>query len=126
VEGLGNANFEEMEFSGGASDVTLDFSGSEIRSSKVNISIGAGSVRILLPRHAGVKIKYNDNFFSSLKLQTTSPKMASGFIVGTCPRSKAYLKCMSPVALVLCACAGSKPRVFPPSLHCFFSAAYLK
>ncbi len=68
VEGLGNANFEEMEFNGGASDVTLDFSGSGIRSSKATISIGAGSVRILLPRHAGVKIKYNDNFFSSLKL----------------------------------------------------------
>lgn len=68
VEGLSNANFEEFDFSGGASDVVLDFSGSEVRSSKANISIGAGSVRVLLPRNLGVKIRYADNFFSSFKL----------------------------------------------------------
>jgi hypothetical protein len=92
VEGLGNANFEEMEFSGGASDVTLDFSGSEIRSSKVNISIGAGSVRILLPRHAGVKIKYNDNFFSSLKLPDDFTQDGEWFYSGNMSKVKGVLE----------------------------------
>jgi len=92
VEGLGNANFEEMEFNGGASDVTLDFSGSEIRSSKVNISIGAGSVRILLPKHAGVKIKYNDNFFSSLKLPDDFTQDGDWFYSGNFSQVKGVLE----------------------------------
>ncbi len=92
VEGLGNANFEEMEFNGGASDVILDFSGREIRSSKVNISIGAGSVRILLPKHAGVKIKYNDNFFSSLKLPDDFTQDGDWFYSGNFSQVKGVLE----------------------------------
>lgn len=92
VEGLGNANFEEMDFSGGASDVLLDFSGSEFHSSKVNVSIGAGSLRIFLPKDAGVKIKYADNFFSSLKLPDDFTQDGEWFYSGNFSKAKNVLE----------------------------------
>ncbi|MFN3427509.1 MAG: hypothetical protein ACK41G_08060 [Candidatus Thermochlorobacter sp.] len=92
VEGLGNANFEEMDFSGGASNVVLDFSGSEFRSSKVNVSIGAGSLRILLPKEAGVKIKYADNFFSSIALPDDFTQDGEWFYSGNFSKAKHVLE----------------------------------
>lgn len=95
VEGLGNANFEEMDFSGGASNVVLDFSGSDFhasKSSKVNVSIGAGSLRILLPKEAGVKIKYADNFFSSIALPDDFTQDGEWFYSGNFSKAKHVLE----------------------------------
>jgi hypothetical protein len=49
LEGLSNANFEDMFFRSGAGSYTLDFSGDLQRDATVTIESGLGSVRIVLP-----------------------------------------------------------------------------
>lgn len=68
MTGLGNANFETLDFSGGATNATLDFSGDIRRKVSANISIGAGAVTLVVPKTLAVKINASDDFFSSLSL----------------------------------------------------------
>jgi hypothetical protein len=68
MHGLGNANFEEMIFDGGAGDFTLDFSGDFDHSAEVNIDIGLGSLSILVPKDAGIQIKKESSFLASFSL----------------------------------------------------------
>lgn len=53
LEGLSNANFEEMIFEGGAGTYTLDFSGELQRDARVNVKAGICTLNIIVP--AGVK-----------------------------------------------------------------------
>lgn len=50
--GLANANFERMDFNGGAGNYTFDFSGTLQRDATVTIEVGLSDVAILVP--AGV------------------------------------------------------------------------
>jgi len=50
LTGLGNANFSEMNFSGGAGDYTLDYSGKLSREGHVTISSGASQVNVIIPK----------------------------------------------------------------------------
>ncbi len=49
LSGLGNANFSEMTFVGGAGTYTLDFSGELRREASVSIQAGVSTVRIEIP-----------------------------------------------------------------------------
>jgi hypothetical protein len=49
IFGLGNANFQSMEFSGGAGDFTLDFTGTLTHDAVVNIKAGASNIKIIIP-----------------------------------------------------------------------------
>jgi hypothetical protein len=49
IEGLGNANFSSMSFSGGAGDYTLDFSGELQRDATVNIDTGLSNIILVIP-----------------------------------------------------------------------------
>jgi hypothetical protein len=66
IEGLGNANFKRMDFDGGVGDFTLDFSGELKHQAFVNIDMGLGRLRILLPEDTGVKIESEGSFLSSM------------------------------------------------------------
>jgi predicted membrane protein len=65
---LGNANFEEMIFDGGAGDFTLDFTGDFDHSAEVTIEVGLGSLSILVPKDAGIQIKKESSFLASFSL----------------------------------------------------------
>ena len=54
--GLANANFNEMNFTGGAGSYTFDFSGNLIKKSKVNIDAGAAKIVLKIPSNIGTKI----------------------------------------------------------------------
>ncbi len=54
--GLANANFNEMNFTGGAGSYTFDFSGSLTKKSKVNINAGAAKIILKIPSTIGTKI----------------------------------------------------------------------
>ena len=54
--GLANANFNEMNFTGGAGSYTFDFSGNLTKKSKVNISAGAAKIILKIPSAIGSKI----------------------------------------------------------------------
>ena len=54
--GLANANFDEMNFAGGAGSYIFDFSGKLIKKSKVNINVGAAKIILKIPSAIGTKI----------------------------------------------------------------------
>ena len=54
--GLANANFNEMNFTGGAGSYTFDFSGNLTKKSKVNINAGAAKIILKIPSAIGTKI----------------------------------------------------------------------
>lgn len=56
AEGLGNARFRELEFSGAIGDVALDFSGAWARDAVARIKMGAGGLRIRVPAGIGVRL----------------------------------------------------------------------
>ena len=56
LSGLANANFSTLIFSGGAGDYKLDFSGELTNDGTVNISAGAGSVQLVVPKNVNAKV----------------------------------------------------------------------
>jgi len=54
--GLANANFNKMNFTGGAGSYTFDFSGNMTKKSKVNINAGAAKIILKIPPAIGIKI----------------------------------------------------------------------
>ena len=64
---LGNANFDYMDFDGGAGACEMDFRGEYHGESVVNIDIGAGSADIVVPKGLPVQIEADkDGWFSSV------------------------------------------------------------
>ncbi|RXG64016.1 hypothetical protein ES695_14555 [Candidatus Atribacteria bacterium 1244-E10-H5-B2] len=53
---LANANFDEMNFAGGAGSYTFDFSGNLTKKSKVSINVGAAKLVLKIPSAIGTKI----------------------------------------------------------------------
>ncbi len=58
--GLANANFDEMNFTGGAGSYTFDFSGDLTKKSKVNINVGAAKIVLKIPSNMGTKIIFRN------------------------------------------------------------------
>lgn len=54
---LGNANFEELNFSGGAGSFELDFRGEYKGQSRITIDVGLGSCDITLPEDVPIRIE---------------------------------------------------------------------
>jgi hypothetical protein len=65
---LNNANFRSMEFEGGVGSYVLDFGGELKKEVKVDINVGLGAITVLIPKNVGVKIRYEDSWFSNLSL----------------------------------------------------------
>ncbi len=68
AEGLCNANFDHMKFSGGVGSYTLDFSGRLDREVDVDVEVGLGSLVVTLPKEIGVRINYEKNFIAHLDI----------------------------------------------------------
>jgi hypothetical protein len=68
ISNLGNANFKNFKFQGGIGDYVIDFAGDHYRDTKVDIGVGVGKVKILLPRSAGVRMKVDKSFFCSFNI----------------------------------------------------------
>ena len=54
LKGLGNANFEEMTFTGGAGTYILDFTGTLKQDASVKVEAGVSTTKIIVP--AGMKV----------------------------------------------------------------------
>jgi hypothetical protein len=57
AEGLGNLNCEDLSFSGGVGDVSLDFTGNWRADGTVDIDMGLGSLTLRFPRGLGVAVR---------------------------------------------------------------------
>jgi hypothetical protein len=83
ARGLCNANFRELHVHGGASDVTLDFSGElKLKKTKANISLGAGSLTLIVPKEDAVKLNYAENIFSTVNLPNDFKKKGDVYYSG--------------------------------------------
>jgi hypothetical protein len=58
IYGLANANFEQMTFSGGAGDYTLDFGGTLAQDAVVNIKAGVSNFTLISPEGMHASINY--------------------------------------------------------------------
>jgi hypothetical protein len=68
-EGLGNLNFERLSFEGGLGSYHLDMTGAIRNDACVSAEIGLGSLVVVFPNNIGVRLKSEDNFFSSTHYQ---------------------------------------------------------
>jgi hypothetical protein len=57
AEGLGNARFDRLEFTGAIGNVTLDFSGAWEQDASAEIKMGVGELKLRVPRDIGVRIE---------------------------------------------------------------------
>ena len=68
--GLANANFDKMNFTGGAGSYTFDFSGKLTKKSKVSINVAAAKIILKIPSIIGTKIVFRN--FPASKLDIVS------------------------------------------------------
>lgn len=68
INNLGNANFKHFKFNGGIGDYVIDFAGDHYLDTKVDIAVGAGKVKIFVPRSSGVRMKVDKSFFCSFNI----------------------------------------------------------
>jgi len=59
LNGLANANFSTLIFSGGAGDYKLDFSGELMNDGTVNIEAGAGDVQLIIPKGVNANVTFD-------------------------------------------------------------------
>jgi hypothetical protein len=63
---LGNAHFDQMNFTGGAGNFDLDFSGDWQESARVSIDAGLSNLTLVLPRDVGVKVNTDDKALANV------------------------------------------------------------
>ena len=61
LAGLANADFSLLEFSGGAGNYTLDFSGELSRNATASITTGLGNLRIVIPSNLPTQLTIDGN-----------------------------------------------------------------
>jgi len=65
ASGLGNARFEQFEFTGGVGDVELDFTGQWSADASATLEMGLGTLKLTVPEDLGVRID-KKGFLASL------------------------------------------------------------
>lgn len=66
LEKLGNAHFDQMNFTGGAGNFDLDFSGDWQTSARVSIDAGLSNLRLTVPHTLGVRINTGDKALANI------------------------------------------------------------
>ena len=69
ILGLANANFDEMNFAGGAGSYIFDFSGNLTKKSKVSINVGAAKIILKIPSSIGTRIIFRNFPASKLDIR---------------------------------------------------------
>ncbi len=73
---LGNANFDNFKFSGGAGKFDLDLRGKYTGESEAKLEVGVGSADITLPADVPVRIESDDNnWFSSVDIHDRKARL---------------------------------------------------
>lgn len=69
MRNLGNAHFDQMNFTGGAGNFTLDFSGDWQEPGHVSISAGVSNLTLMVPREIGVKVNTGDKALTNVNAE---------------------------------------------------------
>lgn len=67
--GLGNTNMERFNVECGLGSTYLDFSGNFKRDAKGKVTVGLGSIEIIVPKDVGVEVEAERSFLSSISLE---------------------------------------------------------
>jgi len=67
---LSNARFRHMKFDCGLGKTTLDFHGSGLDQSYVDVSVGLGSATLIFPEDVGVRVEKESSFLSHVSLDS--------------------------------------------------------
>lgn len=67
--GLGNLDFQKLEFEGGVGGANLDLSGEWKRDAEIQIKVGVGGVNVQMPREIGVQVDTEKHFLSGVQLE---------------------------------------------------------
>jgi len=70
AKNLSNARFQEMSFECGLGSATLDFHGNGLNRSEVSVSVGLGSVTIIVPEGLGVRVDTDRSFMSGVSFDS--------------------------------------------------------
>lgn len=89
ASGLGNANARRIVFGGGVGDIVLDFTGEWRGDTRVEVSMGVGSLTLRLPRDLGVRLE-RDTFLVSFDPQGLV-KRGSGYYSEGWDKAKNHL-----------------------------------
>ncbi|UCC87372.1 MAG: hypothetical protein JSV81_21365 [Anaerolineales bacterium] len=66
IHQLGNAHFDQLNFTGGAGNFSLDFSGDWQQSARVSINAGLSNLTLILPEDVGVKVNTDDKALTNV------------------------------------------------------------
>jgi len=66
---LGNAHFDQLNFTGGAGNFDLDFSGQWQESARVSVKTGLSNLTLIVPREIGVKVDTGDKALASVNAE---------------------------------------------------------
>lgn len=66
AKNLMNARFREMDFECGMGAATLDFHGEGLDRCEVDLSVGLGSLHLIIPEDIGVRVEVDKSFMSSV------------------------------------------------------------
>jgi predicted membrane protein len=64
--GLGNLNSEDFSIDVGLGDANIDLTGSFFQDADVDINVGLGSLNLVLPKNANVKLSVDHSFLASV------------------------------------------------------------
>ncbi len=78
-EHLGNANFDIFHFHGGIGLYTLDFRGEFNDSRRIEITMGGGSLKLILPKEVGIRLKPSGISFRNIERESLLPKDNNGW-----------------------------------------------
>ena len=67
--GLGNTNMERFNVECGLGSTFLDFSGNFKHNAKGRVTVGLGSIEIIVPKDVGVEVEAERSFLSSISLE---------------------------------------------------------
>ncbi len=67
--GLGNLDFQRLEFEGGVGGANLDLTGEWKRDAEIQIKVGVGGVNVNMPREIGVRVETEKHFLSGVQLE---------------------------------------------------------
>lgn len=79
---LANANLDELNFSGGASDYIIDFNGDLRRDADVSVIMTAGDLTLVIPPDTAAKINWRGSFGASINTDSNFSKQRSDKLRG--------------------------------------------
>lgn len=81
---LGNANFKEAEIDGGIGELTIDFTGLDLKGRRAWVDLDIGETTILLPRGEDVRMAVSRlGFLSSIDLPSEFRRFRGHYLLGS-------------------------------------------